>query len=629
MSELRPLPPVPNLEFERKEAKLLLRQLRAGDHDASERARMRHPVFAHTHVTDFRLADAQLTIAREYGFASWPRLVRYFSTAERQRYREHSNPMSSASCEHYARALLASHAARHIRAGRSLAEYVPRFFGIPLTTVFDATVTEDEARLAVAREAGFPTWHVMVARASEAAADHVDGWPDIWQVEVRLLAIRAIRAGDLAALQEIVRQHPELLNTKDHQAAMNDGILNWALSGERELGQATMRPVMQWLASLGFDATRRLNEQLCGSRFLNVSDVQYLLDRGADPNWIAPNGTSVLEHALLRYWKGDCVDLIAARTEARKALWIAAGLGDVNAVSGFLDRQGRPTPAARAHRPDFIAVGPYSWPAVSDASDEEIVFEAFLVAASNGRIPVLEYLVGRGFPVNSMVWETPMVALAVGNRWTSVVECLVRCGADVNLPGASIGSAREQAQMMLAQMLWADESRRVAGLCGVDVDATLAERVARSVPTLATSPELLKVIALASDDARRQRCDVVRMENLVFGLLRAGGRAQYFLARTSVMDFNTFRDGVFDRVQFGDTCEPGKELPLQLDAREAVDATVAMAAQRQDETAHGMHMLAVIAKPGGAVEELLTQYGGTVAHLNEAIVNAMQYDNAQ
>ena len=39
MSTVRPLPPRPNLEFEHKEAKALLRQLRAGDPEAIARAR--------------------------------------------------------------------------------------------------------------------------------------------------------------------------------------------------------------------------------------------------------------------------------------------------------------------------------------------------------------------------------------------------------------------------------------------------------------------------------------------------------------------------------------------------------------------------------------------------------------
>ena len=54
---LRALPARPSLEFERKEAKALLRRLRAGDPDAVARARVRHPRFDAAHA---RLADAQL-----------------------------------------------------------------------------------------------------------------------------------------------------------------------------------------------------------------------------------------------------------------------------------------------------------------------------------------------------------------------------------------------------------------------------------------------------------------------------------------------------------------------------------------------------------------------------------------
>ena len=49
------LPPRPSLEHLRKQAKALLDEMRRGDPDAL-------------------LADAQLAIARRYGFASWPKL---------------------------------------------------------------------------------------------------------------------------------------------------------------------------------------------------------------------------------------------------------------------------------------------------------------------------------------------------------------------------------------------------------------------------------------------------------------------------------------------------------------------------------------------------------------------------
>ena len=59
--------------------------------------------------------------------------------------------------------------------------------------------------------------------------------------------------------------------------------------------------------------------------------VRWYLDRGANPDWLPPNGITVLEHAIARYRNGTSVDLIAQRVRPRQALWIAAGLGDVMA----------------------------------------------------------------------------------------------------------------------------------------------------------------------------------------------------------------------------------------------------------------------------------------------------------
>ena len=66
------LPHRPSLEQLRKQAKDLLRDARAGD----ARALARIPTTAHTEdAGHICLAQAQLAIAREYGFASWPKLV--------------------------------------------------------------------------------------------------------------------------------------------------------------------------------------------------------------------------------------------------------------------------------------------------------------------------------------------------------------------------------------------------------------------------------------------------------------------------------------------------------------------------------------------------------------------------
>jgi hypothetical protein len=69
---VEPLPARPNLEMQHKRAKELLRTAWAGDADALRRIRALHPQPpAPDHLT---LADAQLVIARGYGFTSWSAL---------------------------------------------------------------------------------------------------------------------------------------------------------------------------------------------------------------------------------------------------------------------------------------------------------------------------------------------------------------------------------------------------------------------------------------------------------------------------------------------------------------------------------------------------------------------------
>jgi hypothetical protein len=63
------LPAAPSLEQLRKRARELLRAHRAGQPQALARLREHHP-----HPGDaIRLADAQVVVAREHGFATWPR----------------------------------------------------------------------------------------------------------------------------------------------------------------------------------------------------------------------------------------------------------------------------------------------------------------------------------------------------------------------------------------------------------------------------------------------------------------------------------------------------------------------------------------------------------------------------
>jgi ankyrin repeat protein len=67
----RELPLEPNLDQLKNQAKDLLKAHKAGDPEAIQRVREIYPNWSGAKL---RLSDAQLVIAREYGFASWPRL---------------------------------------------------------------------------------------------------------------------------------------------------------------------------------------------------------------------------------------------------------------------------------------------------------------------------------------------------------------------------------------------------------------------------------------------------------------------------------------------------------------------------------------------------------------------------
>lgn len=77
---MKPVPVRPSLEFDRKQAKRLLAAVRAGDPGARNRLAAIHPRYVAGLPADtsaISLSDAQLVIAREYGFASWTRWKQY------------------------------------------------------------------------------------------------------------------------------------------------------------------------------------------------------------------------------------------------------------------------------------------------------------------------------------------------------------------------------------------------------------------------------------------------------------------------------------------------------------------------------------------------------------------------
>ncbi len=86
------LPPKPSLEQLKKQAKALLKAHQSGEPDACTRIKASFPRLSEAPESDisgaaFSLRDAQLVIAREYGFESWPKLKRYVETLSEDPHR--------------------------------------------------------------------------------------------------------------------------------------------------------------------------------------------------------------------------------------------------------------------------------------------------------------------------------------------------------------------------------------------------------------------------------------------------------------------------------------------------------------------------------------------------------------
>src|SRR5688572_31507748 len=95
-------------------------------------------------------------------------------------------------------------------------------------------------------------------------------------------------------------------------------------------------------------------------------------------------------------------------------------------------------------RPPTSTLFPYTTlfrskiPAHPDADDEEILMEAFFVAMLNGRTAVLEHMVSRGFPVNSL--DRKSTRLNSSHSQTSyAVFCLKKKRRTTKLQKTTIG----------------------------------------------------------------------------------------------------------------------------------------------------------------------------------------------
>ena len=321
---IEPLPDRPNLEQYKKQAKDLARECRQREPDALARLHRHHPRFTHlgseSALRVVALTDAQLVIAREHGFESWPKFAAEIESRRISRSMAVVvNPAAAfliAACVprdgghnsgglEEAKAILARDpevAETNIYTASVLAdeEAVRSFLKVnPKNATATGGVHEWDAltylcfsrylRLDRTRSEAF----VRTARALlEAGADANTGWWETIDLDTtpRQVPERAIYGAAAIA------QQPELTRLLlEYGADPNDEETPY------HIVESNDNTVMQILLESG-----RLNERSLTTILLREADwhdyegVQMALKYGANPNSMTHWGNSALHHAVQR-----------------------------------------------------------------------------------------------------------------------------------------------------------------------------------------------------------------------------------------------------------------------------------------------------------------------------------------
>jgi ankyrin repeat protein len=383
-----------NIEFYRKAAKALLKAARAGDRDANDRLKATG-VDGETHV----LHVAQLAIAREQGFASWPRFVAFVTESHLDFQGLVSRFIEAATSDlRQARDLLADH---------------PELRG---AGIYVALVLGEWERVAAAIEAD-PEFATR-----KSGPDRVE--PIVYLCFSRFGHHRAPEAADMALTLRLLLNHgadPDTALDSEH------GPLSCLYAASGLNGNAEMTRL---LLEAGADpddgeslyhstehadlACARLllahGARVGGNDLKHVLDresrdgVRLLLEAGGNPNAVNSEGDTALHWAVRRGRSAEIVamlldagaDIDAARNDGRTAYALAMVSGQT-AVAALLAARGADTRLSAIDA--FVAGRGGEVPRESVLSPENARLLTHL--AESGNLAGVEALLKAGVPADA------------------------------------------------------------------------------------------------------------------------------------------------------------------------------------------------------------------------------------
>lgn len=391
MPVIQPLPHQPSLTNLRKQAKALLAGWRAADSQALARVREFHPRGERL-LADGRssLADAQLVVARGYGFASWARLAQHLRLAPQAQQGHIVDLLFQAT--------LAS-AGQPGTVGQVLRRRVDLLWqahlngdSVAAAFLFEAAgwaVTVDDLRAAVARWHGFADWAAVTAVGDRPVEPRFES------------AVDAVVSGDLGSLQTLLDAYPGLVTARSpfgHRAT----LVHYVAANGVEPSRQWQTPrnaaeILRILLRRGADPDAPCDAYgggltpLCAlvssahpaAAGVEASLVEELCEGGANPD--GRDGDGLPLWTALTRGHADAVDALARCRARVDNLVFAAAVGDLSLVAEYLCSD-QPPPAGRPRSAERVGRG-------GPLLDPDYMTEYALIYATGlGRRPVVELL---------------------------------------------------------------------------------------------------------------------------------------------------------------------------------------------------------------------------------------------
>jgi ankyrin repeat protein len=356
------LPPKPNLDHLKHQANDLLQQHGHHDRAAAQRLREFHPRLAGApddviFSSPITLSDAQLTIAREYGFASWPRIkhrVEDPKPSDDLRFPHHEridDPMFSDAVrliDSGASSALARLLQEHPKLIRERVHFEgENYFRDPALLDF---IAENPVRNGV-----LPDNIVQIAEVLLQAGPDRDSMNETLGLVASGRVPRECKV-QLPLIDLLCRHGAE------PDSALHTAILHGELEAVSQLIRCGAHPDLPVLAALGdvqgvlrhlstFDSTQRQLALALAAQYGQVEVLRALLDSGGDPNLYSPgpSHSTPLHQAALAGHLEAAVLLVerGAKLDVRDTVWNGtpadwAEHGGHATVARFLRGQERP-----------------------------------------------------------------------------------------------------------------------------------------------------------------------------------------------------------------------------------------------------------------------------------------------